>query len=313
MLYVAAAFFAPVVKPVDETATALSAPTASRLLAICSTHVTSSVSSRSRHSTITRTLDEPIFARRATSTSLRERDLRSTRYSGEVTCIPVPPRYFFRLATRTSRSLPFLSVLVSLCDSSAYRGKSKARGGHHCIPGHSRGTGHRGKAVANGHQRSIRPQVNGQMAPAAMLDVEEIRPWLPCSISTKCGGHAQTGPRLAVVVCLVRTGSASHREPLVVGGHQRSRSAAENRRSRAVTPPTSTGEAAWDWARAPPPAPPNRLDVCGAWICRYEIREHQHSARLTRLVMIQPAQPRLDIATARRSMLLPVLLAQYRR
>jgi hypothetical protein len=123
----------------------------------------------------------------------------------------------------------------------------------HGVLGHSRGTEHRVQAVPNGHQRSIKPQVNGQMARSTILDVEEIRPWLPCSISTKCGGHAQTGPRLAVVVCLVRTGSASHREPLVVGGHQRSRSAAENRRSRAVTPPTSTGEAAWDWVRAPHP------------------------------------------------------------
>jgi hypothetical protein len=43
------------------------------------------------------------------------------------------------------------------------------------VLGHSRGTEHRVPAVSNGHQRSIAPQVNGQMAPSAMLDVEEVR------------------------------------------------------------------------------------------------------------------------------------------
>jgi hypothetical protein len=52
----------------------------------------------------------------------------------------------------------------------------------------------------------------------------------------------------------------------------------------------------------------HRLDVCAAWIFRQERREHQQSAGLTGLV-IQPAQPRLDIATVHRSMSLPVLLA----
>ena len=43
------------------------------------------------------------------------------------------------------------------------------------FPGHSRGTEHRGKAVANSHERSTEPQVNNQMARPAMLDVEELR------------------------------------------------------------------------------------------------------------------------------------------
>jgi hypothetical protein len=45
------------------------------------------------------------------------------------------------------------------------------------VTGHSRGTAHRAEAVSNGHGRSIKPQVNGHMAPAAILDVEEVRPW----------------------------------------------------------------------------------------------------------------------------------------
>jgi hypothetical protein len=34
---------------------------------------------------------------------------------------------------------------------------------------------HRSAVVSNGHERSIEPQVNDQMAPAAILDVEEVR------------------------------------------------------------------------------------------------------------------------------------------
>jgi hypothetical protein len=44
------------------------------------------------------------------------------------------------------------------------------------VTGHNRGTEHRTKAVANGHERSIEPQVNGQMASPVMLDVEAVKP-----------------------------------------------------------------------------------------------------------------------------------------
>jgi hypothetical protein len=40
-----------------------------------------------------------------------------------------------------------------------------------------------GPRVADGHERSNKPQVNGQMAPAAMLDVEEIAPCTNCRIA----------------------------------------------------------------------------------------------------------------------------------
>jgi hypothetical protein len=40
--------------------------------------------------------------------------------------------------------------------------------------GHGRGTEHRVKAVANGHQRSIKPQLSGHRTPSAILDVEEV-------------------------------------------------------------------------------------------------------------------------------------------
>lgn len=40
--------------------------------------------------------------------------------------------------------------------------------------GHSRGTWPQSATVANGHERSIAPQVNGHMAPSVMLEVEEV-------------------------------------------------------------------------------------------------------------------------------------------
>jgi hypothetical protein len=60
---------------------------------------------------------------------------------------------------------------------------------------------HRGKAVANGHERSIKPQVSGQMAPAAMLDVKEITAEANCraasgSLSTDQSLLAQAEPSL---------------------------------------------------------------------------------------------------------------------
>jgi hypothetical protein len=49
------------------------------------------------------------------------------------------------------------------------------------------------------------------------------------------GVRARRGPEPAViVVALVRTGSVRHREPLVLGGHERSRPAYKNRRSHSI-------------------------------------------------------------------------------
>jgi hypothetical protein len=41
-----------------------------------------------------------------------------------------------------------------------------------------------GKAVANGHERSIAPQVNGHMAPSAIVDVEEVAPCTNCRVAS---------------------------------------------------------------------------------------------------------------------------------
>ena len=61
----------------------------------------------------------------------------------------------------------------------------------------------------------------------------------------------------------VRAGSARHREPLVLGGHQRSRSGSKNRRSRAFTATTSADEAARRRVRIPPPPPGGSLPQAG--------------------------------------------------
>jgi hypothetical protein len=42
------------------------------------------------------------------------------------------------------------------------------------VAGHIRGTWRRSAVVPNGHERSSQPQVSGQMAPSAILDVEEV-------------------------------------------------------------------------------------------------------------------------------------------
>ena len=59
---------------------------------------------------------------------------------------------------------------------------------------------------------------------------------LTCVIGVASGRNAGTG-RAFKLVNLVRAGSAWHREPLVPGGHKRSRSANQNRRSRGIHPP----------------------------------------------------------------------------
>jgi hypothetical protein len=49
------------------------------------------------------------------------------------------------------------------------------------------------------------------------------------------GVRARRGPEPAViVVALVRAGSVQHRKPLVIGGHERSRPANQNRRSHCI-------------------------------------------------------------------------------
>jgi hypothetical protein len=58
---------------------------------------------------------------------------------------------------------------------------------------------------------------------------------------------------------LVRPGYAWHREPLVVGGHERSVSANENAGHTPSTVLTTAAGPARDRVRAPPPAPTNRL------------------------------------------------------
>jgi hypothetical protein len=42
-------------------------------------------------------------------------------------------------------------------------------------PGHGRGTWQQAGPVSNGHARSSKPQVNGQVTHPAILDVEEVR------------------------------------------------------------------------------------------------------------------------------------------
>jgi hypothetical protein len=70
--------------------------------------------------------------------------------------------------------------------------------------------------------------------------------------------------RAEVPVHLVRAGSASHREPLVVGGHKRSRRAGRSRRPPRLPPPTPTAvEAARKRVRIPPP-PALPLTCCFA-------------------------------------------------
>jgi hypothetical protein len=43
---------------------------------------------------------------------------------------------------------------------------------------------HRGKAVANGHERSIKPQVSRRVASSVMLDVEEITAEANCRVAS---------------------------------------------------------------------------------------------------------------------------------
>jgi hypothetical protein len=67
------------------------------------------------------------------------------------------------------------------------------------------------------------------------------------------GVRARREPEPAViVVTLVRAGSVRHRKPLVLGGHERSRPANQNRRHTPSTATTSAGEAAWRRVRTPP-------------------------------------------------------------
>jgi hypothetical protein len=69
----------------------------------------------------------------------------------------------------------------------------------------------RSGTVANGQQRSL-------------TEVPDLR-------HRRVATNPTVLPKLAV---LVRAGSARHKEPLVLGGHERSLSANENRRSEAV-------------------------------------------------------------------------------
>jgi hypothetical protein len=55
----------------------------------------------------------------------------------------------------------------------------------------------------------------------------------------------------------VRAGSVRRREPLVLGGHQRSRSASKNRRSQGVRRHDLGRRTAWDRVRASHPSPPS--------------------------------------------------------
>jgi hypothetical protein len=58
-----------------------------------------------------------------------------------------------------------------------------------------------------------------------------------------------------LTVTLVRAGSVRHREPLVLGGHQRSRLASKHRRSDRLPAQTSDSKAAWRRVRTPQPPP----------------------------------------------------------
>jgi hypothetical protein len=62
-----------------------------------------------------------------------------------------------------------------------------------------------------------------------------------------------------IVVTLVRAGSARHREPLDLGGHQRSQRTPKNRRSCGIHRTTSDGEAARTRGSSPPARLPRAL------------------------------------------------------
>ena len=64
----------------------------------------------------------------------------------------------------------------------------------------------------------------------------------------------RSGPKkLPKLVALVRAGSAQHREPLVLGGHQRHGRLVRIAGHRALTATTLAGEAAWRRVRTPQP------------------------------------------------------------
>jgi hypothetical protein len=104
--------------------------------------------------------------------------------------------------------------------------------------------------------RQGRPAAHPPSPPGQKRPTGHDRP-IPSPVAEdRCaaGVHARREPEpAAIVVALVRAGSVRHRKPLVLGGHERSRPANQNRRSHASTTTTSAGEAAWRRVRAPHP------------------------------------------------------------
>jgi len=91
----------------------------------------------------------------------------------------------------------------------------------------------------------------------------------------------QTGPGVRRLgVALVRPGSVRHREPLVLPGHERSRSANENRRSQAIHRSDLERRSSMGPRSSPPPTP-NRAgspSLPDGWTaCRQ--RRHPHQRR----------------------------------
>ena len=74
------------------------------------------------------------------------------------------------------------------------------------------------------------------------------------------GVRARRGPEPAViVVALVRAGSVQHRKPLVIGGHERSRPANQNRRSHSIHRNDLRRQNSMGPGSSPSSGTPNRL------------------------------------------------------
>jgi hypothetical protein len=118
------------------------------------------------------------------------------------------------------------------------------------------GDGHRRRTAAPAVQRSA------DTAPERSAAADNGRcPRRPSGTSSRRRARPPFQAR-GDLVALVRAGSARHREPLVLGGHERSRSASENRRLQAVDRTASDSEAGWDRVRTPQ-SPPRSLPRSG--------------------------------------------------